>query len=242
MKIVNFMLYFLMIIWFSACSQIIQDTLKNSKNYTLKYSHVTNEKIFLEEANELIELLPYKETFASSLNNLQELIDSMSNINIPDKTITFTCAFNVKQHQKLTNLLKTRKYPCDMEYAGYTIKSLTNKPYKELYGKKFEDIQNKEQFLLRYTKEFSNITNIDEVLKTIEKIYNDLNSNDNAIYDLRELKHYAFNHGIIKSYKQFYDLLTKYSIKCKNSLFETTLDKVVMQQNLTCKVAKQYKK
>ncbi len=225
----------------SACVQTMQDTFKSSKSYALKYSHVSNQKMFMEELNEIIQYLPNKKTFANALNNLQELIDSKPDIKLPNRTITFICAFNKKQEAKLQDLLKTRRYPCDMDYAGYTLKPFTNTPYKEFYGSRFQNTQNKEQFILTYTKVFSHVTDIEGIKHAIQKIYDNMDSNKNAIYELRELKHYSFNQGIINSYNEFYGLLKGYNIKCSNSLFVTTLDKAVMQQDLACKSAKKVK-
>lgn len=226
---------------FVSCVNVMQDVFKGSSNYTLKYAHVQNDKIFLEEVKEIAKSLPYKSTFSSSLNDLQELSDSYKLKKIPDEKITFTCAFNKQYDVTLQTLLTTRKYPCDNEQAGYTLHSFTKNPYKDYYGNKFENIQNKEQFLLRYTKDFNAIQTKEALQETINSMITQIDSNDNIVYDLRELKHYAFMQGIIPTYEAFYKLLESYEVKCKGSLFNTTLDKVIMQQNLQCKKIKYVK-
>lgn len=227
---------------FISCSNVMQDAFKSSPNYTLKYSHVQNDKMFFEEIKEIAKLLPNKATFSNSLNDLQELGDSYKLTKIPDEKITFTCAFNSQYNITLRTLLSTRNYPCDNEQAGYTLQNFTKNPYKYYYGKKFENVQNKEQFLLQYTKSFSDIKTKEELQRAIDSIIANMVSNDNAVYDLRELKHYAFMQGIIPTYEAFYKLLDQYLVKCQGSLFNTTLDKVIMQQDLQCKKIKYVKK
>ncbi len=226
---------------YNACTNVMQDTFKSSPNYTKKYTHVQNDKIFFEEVKEIAQFLPYKETFSSALNNLQELSDSYKAVKIPETTITFTCAFRKQYVTTLTTLLITRKYPCDNEQAGYTLQSFTKNPYKEYYGQKFANIQNEGQFLLYYTKDFNTVQTQEDLQEKIKSILMQTDSNSNAIYDLKELKHYAFMHGIVPSYEAFYMLLTQYEVKCQGALFAMPLDKILRHYDLQCKKVKYVK-
>ncbi len=233
--ILRFCLIVLMCLYFNACMNVMQDAFKSSSSYTIKYAYVQNDKIFLEEVKEIAKLLPKKETFSVAINELQELSDSYKLARIPELSITFTCAFNKHYEQTLQSLLTTRKYPCDNELAGYTLHSSTKNPYKKYYGEKFANIQNKEQFLFQYTKNYENIQSKADLENAIQAILANIKSNSNIMYDLRELKHYAFIKGIVGSYDDFYMLISQYEIKCQGMLFSITLDKAIMQRDLQCK-------
>ncbi len=233
--ILHFCVIFLACLCLSSCMNVMQDTFKNSSNYTIKYAYVQNDKIFLEEVKGIAKMLPKKETFSIAINELQELSDSYKAAKIPDLNITFTCGFNKQYVKTLQSLLTTRKYPCDGEIAGYTLQSFTKNPYKKYYGEKFANVQNKEQFLFRYTKDFGNVKSKEDLKNALQSIISNITSNANAMYDLRDLKHYAFMNGIIESYDDFYGLIVQYEVKCQDSLFSTTLDKVIAQRDLQCK-------
>lgn len=233
--ILHFCVIVLVCLCLSSCMNVMQDTFKNSSNYTIKYAYVQSDKIFLEEVKEIAKMLPKKETFSMAINELQELNDSYKIANIPELNIAFTCGFNKQYVKTLQSLLTTRKYPCDGEIAGYTLQSFTKNPYKKYYGEKFANVQNQEQFLFFYTKDFKHVKSKEDLKTTLQSIISNIASNANAIYDLRELKHYAFMNGIIESYDDFYKLVAQYEVKCQGLLFSTTLDEIIAQRDLQCK-------
>lgn len=207
----------------SGCWQVMDSVFKNPTNYGVKYAHVQNEKVFQQEMNDIIARITSSDFTA--VNDLIELRDT-THFQIVNREITIDCR-NFSHKTDIDTILSTKRNPCNNQQIGSNV-DLVKHPYKEFYGRKFENIENKEQFLLLYTQSFDTITNKVEMKKELEKLYGEINYESNALYDLQELKYYAFNKHIIHSYDEFYTLANHYKVKCQGFLlFEKKLGNIL---------------
>ncbi|RDU66240.1 hypothetical protein CQA53_04305 [Helicobacter didelphidarum] len=209
-KILSYCVYCILLFTFSGCFFLFQNntTSYENKNYGIKYSYVQTKEFFDEEVKQLVSNLENSgETYLGDfINSINELRFISPQYNLGNFHVTIKCTGIKNFTKNIQDLLFERVNPCND--AGIITPKIPNTtmPYQFYFGKRYENIQNKEQFLAQYTTRYNHIQTINEVQDEIDTLYMQIDYGNNALFDLQELKHYAFKKGIITSYHDFYNM------------------------------------